>query len=162
MRPEERFVVEELVVGDNGRRAWGLRDMVTQRLVTCGDGETNWWPTPQAAQSARLTYHYLTERAEDTGGERYEARALPGAGSALALWGAWDTESGDWVRRLGTGAGAGHPEVFTSVDRVVTWAARQERADHDRESPGPAAGQQGNVSDGEPPAAATLPWRASS
>lgn len=66
--PEQRFVVEELVVGDGGRRAWGLRDMVTQRLVTCGDGETNYWPTPQAAQGARLTYHYLAARAEGTSG----------------------------------------------------------------------------------------------
>lgn len=67
MTPEQRFVVEELVLGE-GRRAWGLRDMVTQRLVTCGNGEINHWPTPDSARGHRLTYHYLAERAEGTDG----------------------------------------------------------------------------------------------
>lgn len=57
--------------------------------------------------------------------DRYEARVLSEAGRALTLWGAWDTQANDWVRRLGTGVLAGKPEVFTSEMRVQAWAARQ-------------------------------------
>lgn len=57
--------------------------------------------------------------------DRYEARRLPPVGAAPALWGAWDKERADWVRRLGTGARAGEPELFTSDDRANAWAAQQ-------------------------------------
>ncbi|GAA1163905.1 hypothetical protein F4556_002337 [Kitasatospora gansuensis] len=57
--------------------------------------------------------------------DRYEPRPLPRLGRALQMWGAWDHRHRDWVRRIGTGAGTGEPEPFTSEIRVELWAAQQ-------------------------------------
>lgn len=57
--------------------------------------------------------------------DRYEASELPRRGREPLVWGAWDSVRRDWVRRPGTGVAASHPGVFTSEERVKTWAARQ-------------------------------------
>lgn len=58
--------------------------------------------------------------------DRYEARLLEPIGEAPALWGAWDTKRGDWLRVPGPER---RPEWFTSSERVSAWAAQEAQRD---------------------------------